>query len=172
MTSSIIFLIIFGLLSLGSFFTSYNRLLRSNIASFIALFLITTIYVIDKYVLSLSIYQFLSTLFSSIFSFLLMSFDLNEHEKALLLWAVFILLLYLTIYGLVRIILHYTMVGRNPTLPKRKRERVVQSFNIVFSLIASIMVSGFISIFSRDVLGINFGFLNTVFEYFYQGVNL
>lgn len=172
MSSSILFIILALILLINGFASSYNRLIRTNVASFISLSLITFIYVFDKYLFNLRIFNFISTLFFSIFKTVFSKMKLTDAQLSVFLWSVFVFALFLIVYLLLRLILHFTLVGRNPSLKSTIKIKWLYGINLVYLVISSLMISGFIAIFTRDIMQIPYGFFEKIFQYFYGGIKI
>lgn len=96
MSLSILWLISIIVFAVVALLQSRNRLFVYNIALSISLLFISSIYILDKYVLGLKIASVISNIFDNMFIGIFASYNLSTLDLKIIVWATSMLLFFLT----------------------------------------------------------------------------
>lgn len=121
MSLSILWLISIIVFAVVALLQSRNRLFVYNIALSISLLFISSIYILDKYVLGLKIASVISNIFDNMFIGIFASYNLSTLDLKIIVWATSMLLFFLILYIFLLVLFKYLIIGKNPLLPNKKK---------------------------------------------------
>lgn len=168
MNATIIFALILSFFLLIAVFSSYNHIIRANISLMIATVLTVTLYVLDQKVFDYTLRYFLYDFSNSTKNFII--FNLFDNEIASL--GVLFTFIFVGIYIISRIFLHYTMVGRNPKVKASRGIKVFYGINIIYYLLICFVLSSFLAVFFAAFLDLDYGPLKPFLEFVLDKVTL
>lgn len=161
MSVSIIFLALLFCVSFYGIFASFNRLVRTNIGLVVAFMGTGVIYIFDIVLNNRFIADFIDSLYIRIYPEFL-----NSVESFAILFYMFLFLLF---YLIARLIIHFTLVGTNPTY-KPSYLKYLHSFNLIAFLIMLFAIISLVIPYTKEYFNIPFGFMEKFFEAIYGWV--
>ena len=111
MSLSILWLISIIVFAVVALLQSRNRLFVYNIALSISLLFISSIYILDKYVLGLKIASVISNIFDNMFIGIFASYNLSTLDLKIIVWATSMLLFFLILYIFLLVLFKYLIIG-------------------------------------------------------------
>lgn len=172
MSLSVLWLISIIVFAVVALLQSRNRLFVYNIALSISLIFISSIYILDKYILGLKIASVISSIFDNMFIGIFASYNLNTLDLKIIVWATSMLLFFLILYIFLLVLFKYLIIGKNPLLPNKKKDYFVNFLSSTIFIVCGFVISTFFFTFIKPITNIEYGFMSQLFEYFYGGVKL
>ena len=163
MSLSILWLISIIVFAVVALLQSRNRLFVYNIALSISLLFISSIYILDKYVLGLKIASVISNIFDNMFIGIFASYNLSTLDLKIIVWATSMLLL---------VLFKYLIIGKNPLLPNKKKDYFINFLSSALFIICGFVISTFFFTFIKPITNLEYGFMSPLFKYLYGGVKL
>ena len=172
MSLSILWLISIIVFAVDALLQSRNRLFVYNIALSISLLFISSIYILDKYVLGLKIASVISNIFDNMFIGIFASYNLSTLDLKIIVWATSMLLFFLILYIFLLVLFKYLIIGKNPLLPNKKKDYFINFLSSALFIICGFVISTFFFTFIKPITNLEYGFMSPLFKYLYGGVKL
>ena len=172
MSLSILWLISIIVFAVVALLQSRNRLFVYNIALSISLLFISSIYILDKYVLGLKIASVISNIFDNMFIGIFASYNLSTLDLKIIVWATSMLLFFLILYIFLLVLFKYLIIGKNPLLPNKKKDYFFNFLSSALFIICGFVISTFFFTFIKPITNLEYGFMSPLFKYLYGGVKL
>ena len=166
MSLSILWLISIIVFAVVALLQSRNRLFVYNIALSISLLFISSIYILDKYVLGLKIASVISNIFDNMFIGIFASYNLSTLDLKIIVWATSMLYIFLLV------LFKYLIIGKNPLLPNKKKDYFINFLSSALFIICGFVISTFFFTFIKPITNLEYGFMSPLFKYLYGGVKL
>ena len=172
MSLSVLWLISIIMFVVVALLQSRNRLFVYNIALSISLIFISSIYIIDKYMLGLKIATVISSVFDNMFSGIFASYNLSSLDLNIIVWAFSMLLFFIILYIFLLVLFKYLVIGKNPLLPYKKKDYFTHFLSSCLFVVCGFVISTFFFTFIKPITNIEYGFMSPLFTYLYGGVKL
>ena len=183
MSLSILWLISIIVFAVVALLQSRNRLFVYNIALSISLLFISSIYILDKYVLGLKIASVISNIFDNMFIGIFASYNLSTLDLKIIVWATSMLLFFLILYIFLLVLFISQFFGlykyfwQNVVIYlslkfKLKKIYFINFLSSALFIICGFVISTFFFTFIKPITNLEYGFISPLFKYLYGGVKL
>lgn len=168
MNATILFAAIYIFFLLIAIFSSYNHMVRANISLTIGAIVVIILYLLDGRVFNNSL-RFLCYDFSNSTTNPIIT-NLFDNEIASL-GAIFTLIFTVS-YFLTRILLHYTLVGTNPSIKASRGLKTLYGLNICYYLLICFVLTTLFATFLLYFLDLKPGSFSSLFRFIQERVSL